>query len=227
MDIKNELNSINKMAQKEYDEYYNSISNIEKIIAQDKRFIKWGGTSDLWPKEALSGLNESSYNSLSEIIYYLSLGIVIGIFSLFVMIAPYIPLPAILTTIIAVILFLFLICGWLYLLLFASINRLGIIEDKIIMFFIKRKAKKSKKTFDDIVNYYFDKDLKKREVSEALFKIITSSKLFNKNDKKHLIKESQIELTKIINITSSIENYEYFKSTYKIKENLIVQNNEK
>ena len=40
MDIKNELNSINKMAQKEYNTYYEEVSSKESIIYKEENFIR-------------------------------------------------------------------------------------------------------------------------------------------------------------------------------------------
>lgn len=231
MDIKNELNSMNKMAQKEYDTYYEKISSVESIIYKEKSFIRiqehrkncLNGEYD----SSLSALTIKDLSNIKEILYYISLFIVIGIFTIYVQIAPYIPFDAIIVTIIGVFLLLFLICDWLYLLLFSSKNRLKIIEDKIIMFFINRNAKKKKMSFKDIIKYYFDKDLNEKYVSEELCKIVKVSKLFDEKDRKKMMNLNQVYLIKLLNITSSIENYEYFKSEHKIKENFVVQSNEK
>lgn len=238
MDIKNELNSINKMAQKEYNTYYEKVSSKESIIYKEEYFIRiqdyrkdlskkehnWKNDGD---KPPLSTLTVGDLNNIKEILYYISLFVVIGIFTIYVQIAPYIPLNTIEVTIIGVLILLFLICDWLYLLLFSSKNRLKKIEDKIIMFFINRSAKKKKMDFKDIIKYYFDKDLNEKYVSKELCKIVRVSKLFDEKDRKNMMNLNKMYLIKLLNITSSIENYEYFKSTHKIKENLVVQNNEK
>lgn len=238
MDIKNELNSINKMAQKEYNTYYEGISSKESIIYKEESFIQIQDyRKDLSRKERnwindgekppLSNLTAGDLNNIKEILYCTSLFIVICIFTIYVQIAPYIPLNAIEVTIIGVLLLLFLICDWLYLLLFASKNRLKKIENKIIMFFINRNAKKKKMDFKDIIKYYFYKDLNEKYVSKDLCKIVKVSKLFDEKDRKKMMNLNQVYLIKLLNITSNIENYEYFKSEHKIKENSVVQNNEK
>lgn len=222
MDIKNELNSINKIAQKEYDNYYSKIISTKSIVEQEKKFIKMKGLKENYSKKSLSELTENNLKDLTEIIYYLSIGLIFSIFSIYVMISPYIPLSAMIITAVGVIFLLLLICGWLYL-LFSSINIINVLENKIIMFFIKRKKRKNNWDFTNLIQYYFEEEFKKHTASGNLSKLINCSKLFNNQDKKYLIKANGIELIKIINITSDIKSYEYFKSEHKIRENFVVQ----
>lgn len=136
---------------------YKDISSVvdDDIVRAERKLLKLSKVTKKG-KRALTEIDSDIAEDLTEILYYLSIGVSVGIFSIFCILNYYINLPPSFLSTLAISFISFFVITKVYL-LFSTEGRIKSLENFIIMSSIKRNAKKRGWSQRDIIKYYFDK----------------------------------------------------------------------